>query len=345
MLTSSELGQLLSAFPRMPYAKGHTPLDPSPNLTRILHGPHVWIKRDDQIGPGLGGNKGRSLSYLMAEVQKQGKRKVATFGGLQSNHMRITAACCAQMGLEAHLFYFEKRPDELQGNLLLCDLFGSRMHFVPVGGGSDGSLTIETASFLVRAFSLLRIGPGAFFIPVGGHSVTGCLGYVEAALELNDQIVAKGLPLENVTLVIPCGTGGTLAGLMTGFHLLNSPIRMLGIDIGRLWRRFPASIARLSNKLCQALGQPTSFSEKNVPLIEHIYANPGYAGYANSVGEAIKSMAQHEGILLDPVYTAKAFAGLLDLSAKGYFSANSHVIFLHTGGLPGLWAYSEQLIN
>lgn len=329
----------------MPYINRPTPLDPSPNLTRISNGPQVWIKRDDQIGPGLGGNKGRTLSYIMAEVQKLGKRKVATFGGLQSNHMRMTAACCAQMGLKAHLFYFEKRPHELKGNLLLCDLFGSQMHFVPIGGGSDGSLTIETTSFLVRAFSLLRLGPRVFFIPVGGHTVTGCLGYVEAALELNEQIVAKGLSPEKVTLVVPCGTGGTLAGLMTGLHLLGSQVRVLGIDIGRLWRRFPASIARLSNKLCQALGQPASYSEEHVPLIEHIYANPGYAIYANPVGEAIKSMAQNEGILLDPVYTAKAFAGLLDLSAEGYFSSDSHVIFLHTGGLPGLWAYTDQLLR
>jgi 1-aminocyclopropane-1-carboxylate deaminase/D-cysteine desulfhydrase-like pyridoxal-dependent ACC family enzyme len=249
------------------------------------------------------------------------------------------------MGLEAHLFYFEKRPPELRGNLLLCNLFGARMHFIPLGTGSDGNMRIETTDFLVRALSLLWPGPGAYFIPVGGHNVTGCLGYVEAALEINEQITAAGLSHEKVTLVIPCGTGGTLAGLMAGFRLLDSPVRLLGIDVGRLWKGFPASVASLSSKLCQALGQPVSFSAFDVPLIEFIYAGAGYAVYSDPVGAAIRSLAQSEGILLDPVYTGKAFAGMLDLAAKGHFAADSHLIFLHTGGLPGLWAYADQLAS
>lgn len=345
MLTNRELGHLLSGFPRLPYVPEPSPLEHSPNLTKQLNGVQAWIKRDDQIGPGLGGNKGRSLSYLMADVLNKGKKKVVTYGGLQSNHVRMTAACCAQMGLEAHLFFFEKRPPELRGNLLLCELFGGQMHFIPFGAGGDGNMRLETAIFLVRALSFFWPGPGAYFIPGGGHSVTGSLGYVEAALEINEQITDAGIPHEKVTLVIPCGTGGTLAGLMAGFRLLGSPVKLIGIDVGRLWKDFPASVASLSTKLCQVFGQPIFFSAKDVPLIEIKYAGPGYAVYTDFVGEAIRSLAHSEGILLDPVYTGKAFAGMLDLSAKGHFAADSHLIFLHTGGLPGLWAYADQLVD
>ena len=219
------------------------------------------------------------------------------------------------------------------------------MHFIPLGAGGDGNMRIETAIFLVRALSLLWPGPGAYFIPGGGHSVTGSLGYVEAALEINEQITDAGLAHEKVTLVIPCGTGGTLAGLMAGFRLLGSPVNLIGIDVGRLWKKFPASVASLSTGLCKVLGNPITFSAEDVPLIEINYAAPGYALYSDSVGEAIRGLAHREGILLDPVYTGKAFAGMLDLAAKGHFAADSHLIFLHTGGLPGLWAYADQLAN
>lgn len=343
MLTNAELRRLLEAIPRLPYIRQPTPLQSSPNLTKQLNGLQAWIKRDDQIGPGLGGNKGRPLAYIMADVLDSGKKKVVTYGGLQSNHARMTAACCAQLGLDAHLFYFERRPPELSGNLLLCELFGGRMHFIPLGAGGNGGMRLETAIFLVKSLSLFWPGPGAYFIPGGGHNVKGCLGYVEAAVEIDDQIKEVGLAPEKVTIVVPCGTGGTLAGLMAGFRLLASPVRLIGIDIGRLWKGFDSSIANLSAKVCQHLGHPVTFPAEDVPLVKINYAGPGYAVFTEAVGEGIRSLAHNEGILLDPVYTGKAFAGMLDLSAKGYFPAGSHVVFLHTGGLPGLWAYSGQL--
>jgi D-cysteine desulfhydrase family pyridoxal phosphate-dependent enzyme len=337
------LRERLSLFPRLHYGRTPTPLEPLPNLTRQLAGPQLWIKRDDGYGPGLGGNKGRKLEFLLADVLRQGKRKVVTFGGLQSNHARMTAAACAGLGLEAHLFFFGRRPSTLQGNLLLDDLFGAKLHFVPFGGGGDASLTLEQTNRLVKFLTTLIVGPGAYFMPVGGHTVMGCLGYVTAALEIQEQVTALGLAAEKVVVVTAVGTGGTLAGLMAGFQRLRSPIQLLGIDIGKLWKAFPDSIAHLANDLCVVLGGLPEFKAEDVPMIAGTYTGPGYGVLTRETAVAIHTLAQSEGILLDPVYTGKAFAGLLDLSQKQTFSPDTHLIFLHTGGLPGLWAYEEEI--
>jgi 1-aminocyclopropane-1-carboxylate deaminase/D-cysteine desulfhydrase-like pyridoxal-dependent ACC family enzyme len=273
----------------------------------------------------------------MAEILESGKRKVITFGGLQSNHARMTAAACAALGLEAHLFFLEKRPSILRGNLLLDDLLGAKMHFIPVDGGGDASFTIQMASRLVKLGSFFFVGPGAFFMPVGGHTVTGCLGYVDAALEIHRQVEAGELGEGRVTIVVPTGTGGTVAGLLAGFALLDSPVKVLGLDIGKLWKGFPASMARLATGVCALLGEPRQFGPEDVPLIEGKYAGPGYGVMTAETQTAIQLLAQQEGIILDPVYTGKGFAGLLDLIGEGYFGAEEVVIFLHTGGGPGLF--------
>jgi L-cysteate sulfo-lyase len=340
MLTPHELQKELGRFPRLAYGNFPTPLEPLSNLSESLKGPKIWVKRDDQLGPGMGGNKGRKLEYLMGEAQQLGRKKVVTYGGLQSNHARMTAACCAALGLEAHLFFFEKRPDKLVGNLLLDRLFGAKLHFIPAGAGGNGSMTIEMTDRLVRLVSLAFAGPGAYFIPVGGHNVIGCLGYVRAALELGEQIAGLGLQDEEITLITACGTGGTLAGLLAGFKLLGMPVTLLGIDVGKLWKAFPASIARIATKLCQALGHKDKIRPEEVPLIEGKYAGKGYAKFDEKAVEAIEIMARSEGIILDPVYTGKAFGGLLDLVRRGQFGREEHIIFLHTGGGPGLWAYT-----
>ncbi|HUM69768.1 MAG TPA: pyridoxal-phosphate dependent enzyme [Chloroflexota bacterium] len=333
----------LDQWPRLHYGRTPTPLGSLPNLTRQLGGSQVWIKRDDDYGPGMGGNKGRKLEFLMADALRQGKRKVVTFGGLQSNHARMTAAACAALGLEAHLFFFAKRPSTLPGNLLLDALFNAHLHFIPFGGGGDASLTLEQTNRLVKWLSTLIVGPGAYFMPVGGHTVTGGLGYVAAALELAEQVAALGLATEKVVVVTAVGTGGTLAGLMAGLRLIDSPIQLVGIDIGKLWKTFPASIARLAGDLCAVLGESHTFQPANVPMIPEIYDGPGYGVMTEGTAVAIRTLAQSEGIILDPVYTGKAFAGLLDLIAKGRFSPDTPLIFLHTGGLPGLWAFGDEV--
>src|SRR5512135_2431527 len=242
----SLLQSQLARYPRLPLADYPTPLQYLPHLSEQLQRP-IYLKRDDEIGPGGGGNKTRKLEYLLAEAQQRGTRKVATFGGLQSNHARITAAAARRLGMEPHLFYFERRPPRLEGNLFLNELFGARMHFIPFGGGGDASMTLETTIRLVRLVAWLRIGPHTF-IPVGGHSWRGCLGYVRAALELDDQ--ARDAGIDNAYVVTAAGSGGTLAGLVAGLKLLDSPLQLLGIDVGRLWKGFPTSIAHLASEVC-----------------------------------------------------------------------------------------------
>ncbi|MFQ5611915.1 MAG: pyridoxal-phosphate dependent enzyme [Anaerolineae bacterium] len=328
------LMQRLAAYPRLPLAQYPTPLEPLPRLSDAL-GRAVYIKRDDLPGPAMGGNKVRKLEYLLAEALERGARKVATFGGLQSNHARMTAAAARRYGLEPHLFFFERRPPQLTGNLLLNELLGARMHFIPFGGGGEATMTLETANRLVGWLARLRLG-AHYFIPVGGHSWRGGLGYVRAALELNEQARAGGL--DDAHLVLAAGTGGTLAGLLAGLTLCGSSLRPLGIDVGRLWRGFPASVARLAAELCARLGQPRRFDPAEVPLIESTYVGPGYGLPSAAGGAALERLARLEGILLDPIYTGKAFAGLLDLAERGQLGRDAPLIFLHTGGLPGLFA-------
>lgn len=339
-MSPETLRVLLSNFPRIRLGTLPTPLEPLENLTKAMAGPRLWIKRDDGLGPGMGGNKARKLEFLMAEALRQGKRRVITYGGLQSNHARMTAAVCAALDLEAHLFFFERRPARMTGNLLLNQLFDAHLHFIPFGGGGDATMTIETANRLVWALSLFRLGPWAYFMPVGGHNTTGCLGYVAAACELHEQVTSLGLD-GRTTVITAAGTGGTLAGLLAGFALLESSVNVLAIDVGKLWKSFPASIANLAGALCQTLGTNQSFRPEDVPIIEREYVGPGYARPTIESKEAIQSLARSEGILLDPVYTGKAFAGLLDLVRGERFQSGEHVIFLHTGGAPSLWLDSD----
>lgn len=334
-----DLAIRLNCFPRLAYGSYPTPLERLARLEKQMDGPTLWVKRDDGIGPALGGNKGRKLEFLMAEAVNRGHKKVVTFGGLQSNHARMTAAACSSLGLQAHLFFFASRPAQLEGNLLLDKLMGARLYLIPFGGESSGSMTLEQTTRLVRWVSRFIVGPGAYFMPVGGHTPLGCLGYVAAALELHQQVQAMGLPLNKTTILTATGTGGTLAGLITGFRLLNSPLRVLGLDIGKLWRGFPDSLARLAGQIAHLLGEHEMWRGRDIPLIENQYAGSGYGQLDELTRQAIRLMAQQEGILLDPIYSAKAFAGLLDLLKQGYFQPDEHLVFLHTGGFPGLWAF------
>ena len=334
----------LANIPRVRLGQFPTPLEPLPRLTAALGGPRLWVKRDDVVGPAQGGNKTRKLEFLFGAARAERAQVVATFGGLQSNFARQMCAAARAQGLEPHCFYFANRPARLEGNLLLAGLFGARLHFVPFGGGGDGGLTVEKASSLVRLIA--RLTPGCFgrrlyFMPVGGHSATGALGYVAGAQELAAQLRERGIG--SGTVVLAAGTGGTLAGLLAGQRLFSVEYRLLGIDVGKLWRGFPESIAALATELCGLLGQPHQFTAAAVPLIEGTYVGPGYARDTVESVEALRLLAREEGLLLDPVYTAKAMAGLIDLVRQGHWRVDEDVVFLHTGGLPAVWAYEQVL--
>jgi len=332
------LKERLDAVPRQPLGVFETPLDPLPRLSVALRRP-VYVKRDDLLGAALGGNKARKLEYLMAAACRSGARRVVTFGGLQSNHVRMTAAAARQCGLEPHLFLFGRRPPRLSGNMLLSELLGARQHVVPLPQGGPPRLTLEQSVRLVRLLARMRVGRH-YFIPVGGHSWLGALGYVRAAAELDAQ--ARALGLGDAWVVLAAGTGGTLAGLMAGLALCGSQLRPLGIDIGKLWRGFPASVAQLATEVCGRLGRPRSFAPARVPLVERAYAGARYGEPSPEGAAALRYLALLEGLLLDPVYTAKAFAGLLDLAQRGELGRSAPLIFLHTGGAPALFADPEE---
>jgi D-cysteine desulfhydrase family pyridoxal phosphate-dependent enzyme len=339
MISQKLIQEKLDRYARIPLAEYPTPLEHLPRLSAEL-GREIYIKRDDGIGPGMGGNKTRKLEYLLADARRRGTRKVVTFGGLQSNHARITTAAACKLGMEPHLFYFEPRPKAMTGNLLLNQLCGARMHFIPLGGG--GGMTLEATNRLVRLVALLWVGRH-YFIPVGGHTWLGCLGYVRAALEIHEQ--AKEIGVENAHLVMAAGTGGTLAGLLAGLRLIDSPLQPLGIDVGKLWKGFPASLARLTTEICHRLGEERIFAANDIPLLEEVYAIPKYGEPSQECLKAIRKLASLEGILLDPVYTAKAFAGLLDLVEQGKLGRDEPIIFLHTGGLPALFAFEDRILG
>jgi len=331
----------LDDFPRACFAHLPSALDPLANLTQLLGGPQLWIKRDDQIGLGIGGNKTRKLEFLMGEALAQGARKVVTFGGLQSNHVRQTASAARRLGLEPHLFLLARRPEQMTGNLLLDELTGARLYFVGRGLGRHQSIerSIHVMGRLARMTPGLG-GPDTYIIPVGGHSPIGALGYVNAAFELTDQAAERNLRVDYV--VTAAGTGGTLAGLMAGFALRGALTRVIGVDVGNLWTGFRASIARLATETVQLLGGGRCFEEGDVDLVG------GFVGQRYGVPtpegvEAIRLLAETEGIFLDPVYTAKAMAGLISLARQGRFRPDENVVFLHTGGLPALFAFGDLL--
>ena len=340
----------LSKFPRVRLGQFPTPLEPMPRLTQALGGPTLLVKRDDGVGPATGGNKTRKLEFLFGEAQARRAESVATFGGLQSNFARQMCAGARSLGLEPHCFYFTRRPARLGGNLLLAKLFGAHLHFLPFGQSDEPSMTIEQSMHLVRW--VVRLTPSCwgkrtYFMPVGGHTPVGCLGYVLAAMEIEEQLRERRI--EHATVVTAVGTGGTLAGLLAGFHLLNSRHTVLGIDVGKLWRAFPASIASLASEICALLGEPHAFragpaTSSGVPMIEHTYVGKAYARPTPESVEALRFVAQQEGLVLDPVYTSKAMAGLIDWVRQGRWNAGQHVVFLHTGGMPAVWAYESALM-
>lgn len=331
----------LAAIPSLSLGHLPTPLEPAERLRAALGDaqasvPGLWIKRDDEIGLAIGGNKVRKLAYLLADAQARGARKVVSFGGLQSNFLRTMTSACARLGLEAHCLYFEHPPTRMSGNLLLVQLMGGRPHFVPLGGNA-GPRQLRITNLLVRLVAGLLPGigwRGVYFIPVGGHSPLGCVSYVPTAREIVEQAAAAGFRPTHV--VAAAGSGGTVAGLLAGFRLLRVPIQVVGVDVGNLWRGFRQDILHMAEAVTTLLGSPEKFSPGDLTL--HPGYGPGYARPHRPAEEAIELVARSEGLLLDPVYTGKAMAGLLDLIRSGHFRPTDQVVFVHTGGVPALFA-------
>ena len=325
-----------SAIPRIPLAHLPTPLEFLPRLSRELGGPRILVKRDDCTGLALGGNKTRKLDYLMAEAEAQGADTILTIGGVQSNHVRQTAAAAARSGLSCHLVLPRAVPwddpaYEISGNVQLDHLLGAQVHLLPEG-------TDREAAFRRMARVLRTNGRKPYVIPSGGSNPTGAMGYVTCAEELEAQARGAGEKIDY--LVHATGSGGTQAGLVAGFHRLQSKTQVLGVDITAKADEIAAKVWDIARETSDQLQPENDLLRASVQVIEG-YAGDAYGLPTEQMRTAVRQAARLEGLILDPVYTGKAMAGMIDMARQGRFSADQTIVFLHTGGMPGLFAYNE----
>ncbi|WP_212631293.1 D-cysteine desulfhydrase [Pseudomonas sp. KB-10] len=322
----------LTRFPRLQLIPQATALQHLPRLSRHL-GRDIWIKRDDLTPLALGGNKARKLEYLAANAQAKGADVLVTAGAIQSNHVRQTAAVAAQLGLNC-LALLENPIDSQSanylgnGNRLLLNLFGTEVEYVT---------NLDNADQLLEAACqrLSAAGRRPYLVPVGGSNALGALGYVRGGLELAEQIAASGKDFAAV--VLASGSAGTHAGLALALEAARPGTRVIGVTVSRDEAAQKPKVEGLLRRTAELLGVETPHG-LSLELWDGYFA-PRY-GEANAAGlEAIHVLARFEAILLDPVYTGKAFAGLLDGLERGAFPGNGPLLFLHTGGSPALFAY------
>jgi L-cysteate sulfo-lyase len=326
----------LSRFPRVRLGHLPTPLEPMPNLTAALGGPRLWIKRDDCTGLSTGGNKTRKLEFLMAEAVALRADTVITQGATQSNHARQTAAAAAKLGMKCFILLEDrtgsKDPDyNHNGNVLL-----DRLHDATVerrANGSDMQQEMEDLADRLRSD-----GRRPYVIPGGGSNPVGALGYANAALELISQAATMGLRIDH--LVHATGSSGTQAGLVAGLYAANSDIRLLGVGVRAPKEKQESMVYNLACKTIDHIGMrgelPRALVSANCD-----YVGSGYGLPTPGMVEAVELLARTEGILLDPVYSGKGMAGLIDLVRKGHFKASDNVVFLHTGGSVALFGYGQ----
>jgi D-cysteine desulfhydrase family pyridoxal phosphate-dependent enzyme len=319
----------LAGFPRESLGHWPTPLEPCHRLHDEIGGPLVWLKRDDCSGLAFGGNKTRKLEFLLGEARAGGATGVVTFGALQSNHARQTAAACARVGLPCDLILTEAVDRttvhyRTSGNRLLDDLLGAMVHVVA-----------DNDAAAVRAAELADADPGRFFIDPGGSSPTGALGYVAAAVELADQLGDRGVDAQRI--VVAASTGGTAAGLEIGLHHVSVDTAVCAVAVYADGERTRDTIEELVVATSGLLG--LAAPPPGRLTVDDTMFGPGYGIETAASHVAIELLARCEGVLLDPVYTAKAFAGLL--ASAGAMDPDRDVIFVHTGGQPGLFAYTD----
>jgi len=324
-------------LPRHPLGFFPTPLVKLPRLTERLAGPRLFMKRDDQTGLGLGGNKVRKLEFLVGEALAQGCDTLITGGAAQSNHCRQTAAAAAACGLACHLVLGGEAPATPEGNLLLDRLFGAEIHWT--GELRKGEKIPEIAE------SLRSAGHKPYVVPYGGSNTTGAAGFVEAVRELTQQLAQLG---ETIThIVFASSSGGTQAGLTVGKSLFGWDGKLIGIGIDKGASGdvpFAEHVLQLANATAERLGIASRFSASDLTIRDD-YLGDGYGVVGELERRAIRTVAQTEGILLDPVYTGRAMGGLIDMIERGELSPEQSVLFWHTGGIPALFPYARDLIK
>ena len=326
-------------FSRMTLCHQPTPIEPMVRLSEQLGGPNLFIKRDDCTGLATGGNKTRKLEFLVGEALSQNADMLVTQGAVQSNHVRQTAAAACRAGLKCHALLERRVPGrsadyEETGNVLLDKVFGATLEFRP--SGLDMNAEGEAATEKLR-----REGHRPYFIPGGGSNATGALGYAVCAQEIAQQ--SQSLAMEFHWLVMATGSTGTQAGLVAGFHALDFDLPVMGVSVRQPREKQVNAVHGLTKKTLEKLAAPTiAASEIHV---DDGYVGEGYGIPAPSTLEAISLTARNEGILLDPVYSAKGMAGLIGQVRQGFFKPSDNVLFLHTGGSSALFAYEDVILN
>jgi D-cysteine desulfhydrase len=321
-------------FPdRISLAHLPTPIERLDRLGKHLGGPKLIIKRDDQTGLALGGNKTRKLEFLAADALAKGCDHLVTTGAPQSNHCRQTAAAAAQLGLGCSLVLRGAEPPEITGNLLLDKLLGAELIWTE--GRSPQELLPEVAE------RLRSEEHNPYVIPLGGSNVIGATGYVVAMQELMGQLDAQQLRPD--VIVFASSSGGTQAGIMVGAAAFGYSGSILGISVDYPEAKLKAKVSALATATYYHLGMDTS-PIPNRPEANDAYIGQGYGIVSDLDREAVLLVAHLEGILLDPVYTGRAMGGLIDLIQKGAFSSDQTILFWHTGGTPALFAYADSLL-
>ena len=324
----------LAKFPRLRFAHLPTPLEPMANLSRLLDGPNIWVKRDDCTGLAGGGNKTRKLEFLMADAGQQGADTIITQGAVQSNHARQTAAIAAKMGYECYLLLENRTgsddPDFLaNGNVLLDDIYNARLSDFPAG-------TDMNQEMLSLAEQLRAAGKKPYIVPGGGSNRIGALGYVNAAYELVGQCNDQGLKVDHI--VHATGSTGTQAGLVTGLTAIHSGIDLMGISVRAPKEAQEENVYRLARETADLIGSSAALNRSDV-VANSDYVGEGYGMPTDGMIEAVEMTARHESILLDPVYSGKAMAGLIDLVRQGFYRREENIVFIHTGGAQALSGY------
>jgi D-cysteine desulfhydrase family pyridoxal phosphate-dependent enzyme len=326
---------MFEQFPRSRLAFLPTPLEPLARLSRHLGGPEIWIKRDDQTGLATGGNKTRKLEFLLADALDKNADTLITTGGPQSNHARQTAAAAARAGLRAILALTGQAPAQINGNLLLDELLGAEVRWL--GDVSWGDLPARVEEI---AAGERQAGYQPYVIPLGGSSPVGALGYVMAMQELMEQCAAQHVEFDRI--VIASSSAGTQSGLLVGAELFGFKGQITGISIGEPAEELHKRLRKLIPGLVSLLRVSAKVPSARIQVTDR-YLGAGYAVVGDAEREAVRMMASLEAVLVGPVYTGRALAGMLDMIRRGEIAPAERVLFWHTGDTAALFAYEREL--
>ena len=329
---------LLSSFPRVPLAHLPTRLEHLPRLSAHLGGPEIWVKRDDCTGLATGGNKTRKLEFSMGEALERGADTIITVGAVQSNHVRQTAAAAARLGLKCEVLLEHRvaEPGELyrnSGNVLLDRILGANLR--EYEKGTDFDAEMERIADQVRS-----AGGKPYIIPGGASNPVGALGYVGCAEELLQQCAEQGLVFDHA--VLASGSAGTHAGFTVGLRACGSDLPILGVGVNIPQAGQEAKVFELACETAEYVDRPGCVTREDI-VADCNYIGAGYGEPTASMNEAVLMLARLEGLLFDPVYSGKALAGMIDYVREGRFTKGQNIMFLHTGGVAGLFAYADIL--